>query len=49
MTDNIEQDYKRVVDVAGETLVCAGTAIERARESEGQPRFVEALVRYTEA
>lgn len=42
MTDNIEQDYKRVVDVAGETRFLAGTAIEIARESDSRhpPRHV---------
>ena len=42
MTDNIEQDYKRVVDAAGETRFLAGTAIEIVRESNSRhpPRHV---------
>ena len=42
MTDNIEQDYKRVVDAAGETRFLAGTAIEIVRESDSRhpPRHV---------
>ena len=42
MTDNIEQDYKRVADVAGETRFLAGTAIEIVRESDSRhpPRHV---------
>ena len=42
MTDNVEQDYQRVVDTVGETRFLAGTAIEIVRElhSRRPPRHV---------